>query len=394
MFQNDMDDRRTGNPAPVDTTTRIIEWLSGDDCYSLDEAGLVSQLGQRLVRAGMRLDRLTLHLMTLHPELLGRTWAWAPGEPVEVYDRTHDASRRQMKNTILVAARSSRQIIVAEADEHEGTWKHLDIFKGRDLKQLILVPLNNADGPVAIMVFGTTQPEGFSALDRDRMERIRPALRNTSELRVLRQVRMSVLDTYVGHTTAERILAGSIRQGLVESLDAALMLCDVRHFTEISNRLPSDKVLALLNAYFDTVLPAITANGGEVLKFMGDGFIAFFSGDAAADCAIAAYKAADQILRSLRDFETAGEALSVSIALHYGEMSYGNIGSGRRLDFTFIGADVNLLNRLQSAGAALGEELVMSAKFVNLHGEIEATSLGPRLLRGFAEPIELFVKKD
>ena len=119
-----------------------------------------------------------------------------------------------------------------------------------------------------------------------------PALRNACELRTLRQVELTLLNTYVGPTTGRRILAGRIRRGQIELLDAALMLCDLRGFTDLSNRLPTERVLELLNLYFDQVLPTITDGGGEVLKFMGDAVLAFFHRDDAAEACRAALEAA------------------------------------------------------------------------------------------------------
>ena len=101
------------------------------------------------------------------------------------------------------------------------------------------------------------------------IERLLPALRNTCEIRVMRQAELSLLDTYIGPMTARRILAGRIRQGEVETMEAALLLCDLRGFTELSNRLPEGNVLGILNEYFDVAVPAITRRGGEVLKFHG-----------------------------------------------------------------------------------------------------------------------------
>ena len=104
---------------------------------------------------------------------------------------------------------------------------------------------------------------------RPSWSRIVPALRNACELRTLRRVELTLLNTYVGATTARRVMAGHIRRGDLETLEAGLMLCDLRGFTELSNRLPGGRVLELLNAYFDLVVPAITHAGGEVIKVHG-----------------------------------------------------------------------------------------------------------------------------
>ncbi|MDK1378692.1 MULTISPECIES: adenylate/guanylate cyclase domain-containing protein [unclassified Sinorhizobium] len=368
----------------------VIDWLAGDECHATDEAGLLSGLGRRLCALGVPIDRMTLHLMTLHPELIGRSIAWAPGEPVEIYDREH-GSRVATADTPLRKIMDTREplLIVGPGESPHGRWQHLDVFANRGLMQLMIAPLCNADGPVGAAAFGTRRPGGFTAFDRQVIKRILPALRNASELRILRQVELSLLDTYIGPMTAQRILAGHIRQGEIESMEAALLLCDLRGFTELSNRLPGEAVLGLLNAYFDRIIPAITREGGEVLKFMGDAVLAFFPGEAARACA-SGLSAAQAIVEEIDRFEHQGIGLKVGIALHYGQVSYGNIGSGRRLDFTLIGADVNLVSRIQSVCSELGEALLMSEPFMREVETGSAISAGLHSLKGFPEKFELF----
>jgi len=379
-------DRAAGSTSSL---LSLIEWLSGDECHGLDEPGLISALGRRLRVLGLPIDRLTLHLMTLHPELIGRTLAWAPGDPVEIHDREHGA-RQIFANSPLRKVMDSREpLVVGSGDSAHGRWQDIDVFAGRGLQQLMIAPLCNADGPVSAVAFGTRRAGGFTPAEIQVLERILPALRNTCELRVMRQVELSLLDTYVGPLTAQRILAGQIRQGEIESIEAALLLCDLRGFTEISNQLPSDRVLELLNAYFDKVIPPITREGGEVLKFMGDAVLAFFPGYDAGRSSASALIAARDILREIDGFEFDEIALNVGIALHHGEVSYGNIGSGRRLDFTLIGPDVNLVSRIQTACGDLRVPLLMSDTF-RKEARAQAVSAGWHTLKGFTEKVELF----
>ncbi|WP_374431828.1 adenylate/guanylate cyclase domain-containing protein [Rhizobium sp. AB2/73] len=371
-------------------TLSLIEWLTGDECHALDEAGLVAGLGRRLRAFGLPIDRLTLHLTTLHPEFIGRTFAWAPGEPVEIHDREH-GSRLALANTPLMKAQEMREpLVVGPGESPHGRWQHIDIFSGRGLVQLIVAPLCNADGPISCAVFATRRPGGFTSGEHDLIERILPALRNTCELRVLRQCELSLLDTYIGPMTASRILAGHIRRGEIESMEAALLLCDLRGFTELSNRLPGGTVLGLLNAYFDKVIPAITHEGGEVLKFMGDAVLAFFPGADATRACDAALTAAKTILDEISGFEHEGIRVKVGIALHYGEVSYGNVGSGNRLDFTLIGPDVNIVSRIQSVCSESGQALLISGPFQQKADITDAISMGLQPLKGFANAMELF----
>jgi adenylate cyclase len=200
---------------------------------------------------------------------------------------------------------------------------------------------------------------------------------------------LTLLDTYIGSTTSRRILAGRVRRGQVESLEAALLLCDLRGFTELSNRLPSARVLELLDGYFDRIVPAITSTGGEILKFMGDAALAFFHRENAAEACAAALQGALSALDNLARFTAPDAELHAGIALHYGEVSYGNIGSGRRLDFTLIGPDVNLVSRIESVCGKTGQALLMSERFAALLGSPDTISAGRHQLKGFPAPAEL-----
>jgi len=283
--------------------------------------------------------------------------------------------------------------VVRPADSGGAEWTQIDVFRGRRLVEIVLMPLRTSAGPVSAAAFCTARRGGFAPRERDTLDRIVPALRTACELRILRKVELTLLDTYIGATTAQRILAGHIRRGESESLDAALMLCDLRGFTELSNRLPGKRVIELLDAYFDRVVPAIVAAGGEVLKFMDDAVLAFFHRDVAADAAAAALVGARGALAALAAFTPPDATLSAGIALHYGTVSYGNIGSGRRLDFTVIGPDVNLVSRIASVCGASGSPLLMSREFVTLIGPRTVRLFGRHQLRGFAEAVELYMLK-
>ncbi|WGG58358.1 adenylate/guanylate cyclase domain-containing protein [Brucella intermedia] len=381
-----------GDPVDPTVAVELIEWLAGDECYDLDEATLAEGLGQCLCAAGLPLDRLTLHFRTLHPEYLGRSVAWSPGESVEVLDRERgiettpgfsDSPLRRVMNT-------REALTVRLHGSVEPTWVHTDLYRGRGLKEFIFVPLCGADGLVSAASFSTTRASGFTSGVRAVLERIIPALRNACELRTLRRAELTLLNTYVGATTARRVMAGHIRRGEIEAFEAALLLCDLRGFTDLSNRLPGSRVLELLDSYFDRILPAITREGGEVIKFMGDAVLAFFHHESSAASCSAALRGALGALDSLARFTAPDADLDAGIALHYGEAGYGNIGSGHRLDFTLIGLDVNLVSRIQSVCSATGCPLLMSKRFATLLDLRTVIPVGRHELRGFTERVELY----
>jgi len=371
----------------------VVEWLAGDESHDLDDADFMARTGRRLRKAGLPVDRLTLHLRTLHPEYLGRTVAWSPGAPVQVADREHGVEQSAVfARSPVRRVMDTRRWLVVRTDDpqfpHEAT---LDVFLGHGLVELVIAPLIYGDGPASAVAFCTRRPDGFSDADQRALAAIVPALRGACEVRMLRHAESTLLETYVGTATGRRILAGHIRRGDAETLDAALFLCDLRGFTALSDRLPTADVLSLLNLYFDQVVPAVTAAGGEVLKFMGDAVLAYFpaNGDPAQSCR-AAFGAAQTAIARLAEVSSAAGPLRAGISLHYGTVSYGNIGSGHRLDFTVIGRDVNLTSRLQGLCDLTGRPILMSQRFAELLGRPDIGSIGRHPVKGIAEPVEVF----
>ncbi|RVH47543.1 adenylate/guanylate cyclase domain-containing protein [Sinorhizobium meliloti] len=371
----------------------LIDWLAGEECHRADDAGLAEGVGQRLRSLALPLDRLTLHLRTLHPEILGRSVAWSPSEPVEIQEREHGFDRAGgfEGNPIRDAMETGESLSVRIRASNRPRWVDSDLFRDRGLVEFYVVPLRNTDGTVSAACFATTRAQGFVGSDRAAIDRVVPALRNACELRTLRRIELTLLDTYIGASPARRVLAGRVRRGQVEKLEAALMLCDLRGFTELSNRLSAERVLELLNAYFDEVVPAITRAGGEVIKFMGDAVLAFFElKDAATSCG-AALASACEALERLRCSSPRGARLHAGIALHYGQAAYGNIGASQRLDFTLIGPDVNLVSRIQGVCSATGQRLILSERFARLLDSGYRAPIGRHKLRGFPEPVMLYV---
>ena len=375
-----------------DNALEIIEWLASDECHELDGAGLIDGLGAKLSKAGMALHRMVFHLRALHPTVVGRAIAWAPGEPVAFLDFEHgqEESSRIQKSPILHAVSTRNWLVLGMGDRR---WSPHDIFLGRDLTELIIAPMIDGDAARAVsaVTFGTRRPTGFFPDEQSFLRRILPALRSAVELKMWRRTTRTLLDTYVGIDAEKRILSGHTRRGDVESLEAALMFCDMRGFTELSNRLSGERVLELLNIYFDQVVPAVTEGGGEILKFMGDGMLALFR-DATGpspSCA-AAFKAARLAHERLGAMSLPDVKLRAGIALHFGEVSYGNIGSGERLDFTVIGRDVNLTSRIERLCGSTSQPLLMSERFARLLTLPGVTSIGWHVIKGFVEPIQLF----
>ena len=193
------------------------------------------------------------------------------------------------------------------------------------------------------------------------------------------------------------MLSGKITRGSGEQIRAVVWLCDLRGFTAMTDSLPRDKVIDLLNDYFEAMVEAVTAEGGEALKFMGDGMLAIFElganekpGDRCAAALRAAKAASEKIaVRNLERRAAGDPEIHFGLALHLGDVSYGNIGAPTRLDFTVIGPAVNHAARLEKVGVELGRAVVTSASFAAASKE-GLESIGRHALRGVSEPQEVF----
>jgi adenylate cyclase len=184
-------------------------------------------------------------------------------------------------------------------------------------------------------------------------------------------------------------------------MHAAIWLSDLRGFTSLSDRLPAETVVDILNKYFDCQVAAIRARGGEVLKYMGDGLLAVFPideyvGDVGQVCA-SVLDAARESRVSVQGLEYAvGETVErfrFGLALHVGKILYGNIGGGNRLDFTCIGPAVNLAARLEKIAGRLNRTIVASESFAGICGE-GWSDLGEFPIAGFSKAARVYGLAD
>ncbi|MEE8187951.1 MAG: adenylate/guanylate cyclase domain-containing protein, partial [Kiloniellales bacterium] len=253
-------------------------------------------------------------------------------------------------------------------------------------------------GAINGVSIATDRPGGFTELDIAILDATLPAFAAVVELQQLRRTARDLLNTYVGPNTGERIFSGAIKRGDGEKIHAVLWYSDLRGFTALSETQPLDQVIALLDGYFDAIAQPVVERGGEILKFIGDAMLAIFPCDTdeaavcgACDAAVAAAEAAVARVCALNETHRPedGAAIECGVAVHLGEVMYGNIGAADRLDFTVIGPAVNLVSRLEDLGAQLGQPIVVSAALAGI-ARREFRSLGRHPLKGIAEKQEAF----
>src|SRR5438034_3523457 len=254
-----------------------------------------------------------------------------------------------------------------------------------------------ASGRRQAATWATSHPTGFTDEQIATIVWLVPALAACSESRSLHGMLKGLLSIYLGPQAGSRVLAGTIKRGEGETIAAAIWLCDLRDFTLLSETLPSDEMIRLLDDYFEIMAGPVSEHGGEVLKFIGDAMLAIFpivddlDRDRACRTALAA---AEEALARLASANLARRArgereIDLGLALHTGPVMYGNIGAPERLDFTVIGPAVNLTARIPGLCRPLGRKILASARFASPCGS-ELVSLGHHQMRGLAQPQEIF----
>jgi adenylate cyclase len=343
----------------------LISWLQHEASRSADPGALLVGLCQRLLEVEVPLRGAALTIEALHPLMAGSTFTWQRDRP--------DSLELPRFHGMLDAFGLDR------GDTHE-----LDLT------------IAFSDGARHTLGFASDRPNGFDRSQRAFLRRIARLLAAQLEIVVTRQTAATLLATYLGRRSGARVLAGAVQRGDGETIHAVLWYSDLRDFTALSERLPRDRVIALLNAHFERLVAPIKAFGGEVLKFMGDGLLAIFpierEGPAlACDRALKAARGARAGMAALNgERKAAGEApLAFGLALHLGDVMHGNIGAPDRLDFTVIGPAVNLVSRLEALCKELNSPVLVSAAFAAACME-DLAPIGSHRLPGITQPAEVF----
>jgi adenylate cyclase len=375
-------------------TRALVEWLIDGARECPDPQDVLVTLSEGLVAAGVPLARAAVFVLTLHPLVAGRRLEWRPGQPVDIGELKHEVMATPGFTDSPVAYIYENKKELRRRLGRADCPMDFPIFQGmRDegITDYLGLPLRFTS-EVSALVCATTAPDGFAEAHIDAIRSIVGPLARVAEIRALQRTAAVLLDTYVGHKTGDRVRAGSIRRGDTEAIRAAIWLSDMRGFTALADREQPEAVVNVLNRYFDCQVPAISAHGGEVLKYIGDGVLAIFPVTEAVDPNTACAEA----LAAARDAraEIAKVAgLRFGLALHLGEVLYGNIGSGDRLDFTCIGPAVNLAARLEKIAAQAGRAVIASAEFAR-HCGADLSPLGNFTLAGFHEQQPAFGLTD
>ncbi|MDP2345311.1 MAG: adenylate/guanylate cyclase domain-containing protein [Deltaproteobacteria bacterium] len=364
----------------------VFDWLVDGAPDAKTPMDVIARMNPALVDAGVPVERCEAFVRTLHPHIAGRSFLWTPGAPVSVIERTFSYlnSDEFQRGVVGEVFRSGKVSHIKDG--------------GDGFTSLLAAPLLFKSGQVHAVTFGTRQPGGFSDDDVNGILHVVRPLARVGEILALARTATNLLNTYVGRNAGEQILAGQVQRGDTTLIPAVIFFSDLRGFTSMSTTMEPGEIIKVLNDLFECQVPAIEKHGGEVLKFMGDGLLAIFpfapdgAGAASAcDRALDAVSESHKSLAVLNERRAAKEQAPVrfGVGLHVGEVAYGNIGGAGRLDFTCIGAAVNLASRIEGLTSKLGRDVVTSEKFATMTTR-KMDRVGEAELKGVAGAVAVF----
>ncbi|WP_246660770.1 MULTISPECIES: adenylate/guanylate cyclase domain-containing protein [unclassified Tardiphaga] len=384
----------------TDPISDITAWLTDGARSTPEPSDMMAECCERLIAAGLPLWRVGVFVRTLHPEIFGRNFIWRPTTGVELGSVDFDIQHTPefLRSPLAIVFQEGAEVRCRLDAPGNNRFPFFDDMRAEGVTDYVAVPLSFVDGMIHASSWTTRQQGGFTDAQLTDLKRVVPPLTRLIEVIGLRRTAETLLDTYVGPRAGERILAGQIRRGHTETMHAAIWLSDLRGFTALSDRLPPEQVVEILNLYFDCQVAAIHKHGGEVLKFMGDGLLAVFpiEADEQALCS--------RVLEAAREARAAVAAMQFvsgetperfrfGVALHVGRLLYGNIGGGNRLDFTCIGPAVNLAARLEKIAGRLGRTIVASGAFVGTCAA-DWDNLGEFPIAGFSRAEQVYGLSD
>ena len=386
---------------------------------SVTEAGLIGRADselmagfcRRIAAAGVPVARAMVILDTLHPIYEGRVLRWRADLPDAVeavdYGRTNEgeAAENWQRSPFFHLLQSGETVMRRRLAAGEPA-DFSAIAQARDegmTDYLALVHRFAAEGVIGEMdcvysSWATNSPKGFGDGAVLGLKRLVPFLNLALKSAALARMAGTLAETYLGRDAGRRVMSGRIARGVAEKISAVLWYSDLHGFTQITDSAAPEQIIPMLNDYADVVVSAVHGHGGDVLKLIGDGTLAIFTGEDREQACLAGLAAAARVGRDVvglnQSRAKAGlPTTQIYLALHVGDVFYGNVGSKDRLDFTVIGPAVNEVSRILAMSRSVEQDVLLSASFADALGppmRDRLVSVGRYALRGVAQPQELF----
>ncbi|WPO40051.1 adenylate/guanylate cyclase domain-containing protein [Tardiphaga sp. 42S5] len=398
----------------METAARIelMSWLVGEGLTGLPENDLIRGFCERCRAGGIDVSRGLVFIDTLHPIFEGRGFRW------------NDTA----SNESDVFEYGSTEIGEAAANWQRSVFFHM-LEEGHDELRLDLHAPGIADrfsmvsslqegghrhGAVFLHKFGeagsmgqmdclysywaTRHEDGFDERQMSALRELVPMLGLAIKSGAQMEIARTLGRVYLGRDAAEQVLRGKIARGVTERINAVLWFSDLRNSTGISEAIGPDEIIPFLNDYAEASIAAIHDVGGDVLKLIGDGILAMFTGDDMVKAKRNALRAEHQFRKNIAKLNAKRLAANrpvttAYVGLHEGEVFYGNIGSDERLDFTVVGPSVNEVSRIASMCSSVDRPLLTSSAFqagLDAAGRKYLVSTGRYALRGIGRAQDLY----
>lgn len=378
------------------TIQALFDWLVDGAPGGPTPMAVIARIGADLRTAQVPVERISAFVRTLHPSFVGRGFFWEPGAEVQVRENPWSGLQTdEFKKSASAQVELDGREVRVRLGRDATTFTGLDGLTREGFTDYLMSPLKFMGGSTHSISFATRAPGGFSDEHLEAIRAVVRPLSRVAETFALMRTAVNLLNTYVGREAGDRILKGNIQRGDTESIHCVIWFSDLRGFTSMSGQHTPAEIIGVLNKVFDCQVPHIEANGGEVLKFMGDGMLAIFPfTDSVTTAAAAAAKAARDAFSALDTLnlaraKTNEPGLRFGVALHVGDVAYGNIGGAGRLDFTAIGPAVNLASRIEGLTGKLEKRVLLSADLAKA-AAFPTRSVGRFELKGVAGEQEVF----
>lgn len=396
-----------GFPALI---TDVDDWLADQSLGTPDIRGIVEGVCERLAAVGIPLWRAHVTASTLHPlfQATGGTWKRGEDFQLEWYAfQTDGETNAQWLASPLRYLMERRLPFLRRrltGDEALLDFPVLEEFRDQGATDWLayLVAFDGVGDAGMIGTWATDRPDGFSDAQIAALMHVQRPLSVAVKMAMRQQIADNVANTYLGPVAGRRVLAGQIRRGDGDTIPAVVWYSDLRGSTAMAEALGREQYTAILNCYFECMGGAVIDAGGEILDFIGDAILAIFPiekrGVTRARAARRALKAAHDADKRLAHTNAARveeglPALSYGLALHVGDVMFGNIGTPERLTFSVIGSSVNEVARLQDLTKDLGRPVLASRAFADAAPGAWA-DLGEHPLRGVARPLHVFAPAE
>jgi len=373
----------------------LLDWLLGPRAPGRTPEEAFGDLCRALRERGIAIYRVGLFVRTLHPNVAGRAYFWREDrDQVEVDSADHSwfATEDHLKSPIHAVWTMNAETRRRLADPAcPMDYPVLADLRAEGATDYVAVPLRFLSGEIHVASFASRRPGGFRDAELAALRTVLPYFTRVVEIYGLMRKARNILDAYLGPNAGAKVLAGQIKRGDGEDIHAVIWFCDLRDSTALADSMSRRDFLSILNEYFECTLEPVLQRKGEVLRFIGDAALAIFpiDGRPREACAAAVEAAREALARMEKANKKRPLPLRFGIGLHLGELTYGNIGTPGRIEFTVIGAAANEAARIESLCKQLQVELLVSEHVARVL-PIRWRSMGSHTLRGVGDKIELF----